>query len=206
MKDAPPGQHPRRAGRARGAATALLAGLLALPASAADGPRDFIANVETRLRAARALPDAPAREAACRTLLAETFDAEALAQAAAGALWDRLDDARRAAMVAATARRLDGECPSLLARPDTAAPEVLRERPAGAGLRIVTRLSRADGTAIMLVWAVIPGGPLGWRMTDLVADGIGTAATLRSEFEALLAVRDGDAAAAITDFAAGGRR
>ena len=200
MRGAPAGRPARRW------TAALLAGLLALPASAADGPRDFIATVEARLRAARALPDAPAREAACRTLLAEAFDAQALAQAAAGALWDRLDAPRRTAMVAATARRLGRECPALLARPDTAAPEVLRERPATDGLRIVTRLARADGSSMVLVWAIAPGGPLGWRMSDLVADGIGTAATLRSEFEALLTMRDGNAGAAIADLAAGGRR
>lgn len=192
--------------RSRGPAAALLAGLLAPPASAADGPRDFIATVEARLRAARALPDAPGQQAACRALLTEAFDAEALARAAAGALWDRLDDARRAAMVAATGRRLGRECPGLLARPDAAAPEVLRERPAADGLRIVTRLARADGSSMLLAWAIVPGGPMGWRMSDLVADGIGTAATLRSEFEALLAVRDGDAGAAIADLGAGGRR
>lgn len=192
--------------RLRGPAAALLAGLLALPASAAGGPRDFIATVEARLRAARALPDAPGQQAACRALLAEAFDAEALARTAAGALWDGLDDARRAAMVTATGRRLDRECHALLARPDTAAPEVLRERPAADGLRIVTRLARADGSSMVLVWAIAPGGPLGWRMSDLVADGIGTAATLRSEFAALLTMRDGDAGAAIADLAAGGRR
>jgi hypothetical protein len=54
----------------------------------------------------------------------------------------------------------------------------------------------------VLVWTLVPGGPLGWRAVELVADGRGVAATLRAEFAAALAARGGDADAAIADLTA----
>lgn len=184
---------------------AALLPLVAAPAQAAEAPRDFVATVEARLRAARALPEPAARDPACRALLAEAFDAEALARTAAGPHWPVLDAARRAAMTQAAARRLGRECTGLLARPDAGMAEVVRERADAAGVRIVTRLPQADGTATVLAWTIMRGGPLGWRLVDLVVDGIGTAATLRSEFEALVTMHDGDLPAAIRDLGTGTR-
>jgi hypothetical protein len=77
---------------------------------------------------------------------------------------------------------------------------IRRRREVPEGLRLTTQLPAADGSA--LVWTLVPGGPLGWRAVELVADGRGVAATLRAEFAAALAARGGDADAAIADLAA----
>ncbi len=188
----------------RAAVVALLS-VAAGPGWAVDAPRDFVAAVEARLRAARALPAPDTREPACRALLAEAFDAETLARTAAGAHWPGFDAALREAMTEAVARRLGRECPALLSRPDAGAMEVARERADAAGARIVTRLPRPDGTATVLSWTIVPGGAQGWRLADLAADGIGIAATLRSEFDALVALHEGDLRAAIGALATGGR-
>lgn len=180
--------------------------MMAAPAAASGSGRHFVAAVEARLRAARALPGAPAREASCHALLADAFDAAALARTAAGPRWDGFDAPARAEMTGAAMRRLQRECPALLARPDPGVPEVVREREAPPGLRLVTRLARTDGNALMVVWVMAPGGPMGWRLEDLVADGVSMAATLRSEFDARLAARDGDIRAAIADLGTEARR
>ena len=214
-----PGQAPcrgpnrRRRGRPRDAALAgprldvrvlLLAALWLLPpwlAAAQPDPAGFLAVVESRLRAARALPDAAAQRQACAALLAEAFDAAALARAAAAEAWDGLGPARRAALQAAAGARLARECPSLLARPDPGDAMIHRQREVPEGLRLTAQLPAADGSGSVLVWTLTPGGPLGWRAVELVADGRGVAATLRAEFAAALAARGGDADAAIADLA-----
>lgn len=190
----------------RRAAALLLPGLLAAAVALAQDARGFVAAVEARLRAARALPDPAARQAACRQALAEAFDAQALARTAAGPRWEGFDAALRSELAAATGARLGRECAPLLAAPEAGAAEVVRERATSSGWRLTTRLARAGAGDLILVWAVAPGGAMGWRLTDMTVDGIGVAATLRSELDALLAVHEGDARAAVAALAADGRR
>jgi hypothetical protein len=171
-----------------------------LPAAQPD-PACFLAAVEARLRAARALPDNTARRQACAALLAEAFDTAALARTAAAEVWDGLSPQRRAALEAAVRARLARECPSLLARPDPGDAVVHRQREVPGGLQVTLQLPAADGSGSVLVWTLSPGGSLGWRAAELVADGRGVAATLHVEFAAALAARGGDADAAIADLA-----
>lgn len=201
----PAGWCPAAGVRPRAPRVALFLALLglvppSLPAAQPD-PAGFLAAVESRLRAARALPEAAAQRQACAALLAEAFDAAALARAAAAEAWDGLGPARRVALQAAASARLARECPSLLARPDPGDAVIHRRREVPEGLRLTTQLPAADGSGSVLVWTLAPGGPLGWRAVELVADGRGVAATLRAEFAAALAARGGDADAAIADLA-----
>jgi ABC-type transporter MlaC component len=191
---------------ARATGLALLGVLAAGNAAQADQAESFIARAEAGLRDARAAPDAAARQHRCAALVATLFDPAALAESTAGATWQSLSAADRAALTAAVQRRLGQECPALLARPDTGAATILRRRETPSGLRVTTQLPAADGAGAVLTWTLASDAGGGWRARDLVADGRGVAAALRSEFEAALAVRDGDVARAIADLGGGGRR
>lgn len=203
----PPGRHPDRDGvlarRSHGLAVLMLGLMAAMPCARAEsGAEGFVARIESGLRAARAAPDASAREAGCAAILLEAFDRAALAEAVAGGQWATLTTPQRAALAEAIGGRMHAECRALMARPDPGASVLLRTRESAGALRVTTQLPATDGTGSVVTWTLAPGGPWGLQARDVVADGRGLAATLRAEFEGALASRQGDVAAAIADLGA----
>lgn len=186
----------------RQARQAALALLLALPAQAA-GPEDFLAALEARLGAARAQPVRADAETACAATLADAFDTALLAEAVAGEAVRDWPAPERAALAAAIASRLARECRDLLRRPDPGPARVLRLREGPGGPRLTVEIPSGEGPGHIVTWTLVPGGPLGWRAREMLADGRGLAATLRAEFEGALAMRSGDRGAAIRDLARG---
>lgn len=201
MPDRPPGARAVKAPVRRAVLAAVVA--VAGPAGAQTPAEAFVRRAEEGLRAARALPDRPARESRCAALMTEMFDSDALAESTAGAGWPALPPPQRAALVEAVGTRLRRECRALMARPDPGSPSILRIRESGGLLRVTTQLPATDGTGSVLVWALAPGGAWGMQARDLVSDGRSVAGLLRGEFEGALAARGGDPAAAIADLGRG---
>ncbi len=174
--------------------------------SAAPAPESFVARTQARIEAARSLAGATARRQACAALVADAFDAPAVARAAAGESWTMAGAAARRGFADAVGRRLAGECTNLLDRPERGEVSVRRVRQTPDGVRVTAQLQTASGPGSVFVWSLAPGGPLGWRATDLSIDGRGVVATLHGDLEALLTAQGGHVEAAMDAFAAGASR
>jgi hypothetical protein len=167
-------------------------------AALAASPEQFVERVQGRFDAIRAVA-AGGREAACRSLVADLFDVRAVAEGAGGPAWKKLGAPLKTAMEGAVRRRLVGECVDVAERPATGPGVVRKVKEIAGGIRLTVQFPADGGNGAVFVWTLRGGGALGYTARDLSVDGRGLVATLRADFEAALAVHDGNAGEAIGD-------
>jgi len=131
-------------------------------------------------------PPGAERDAAMRTLLRSGADLEAVGRFVLGRYWRGASEAERAGFLRLfEARVLDGLGQQL----GTVGPfEAVRgrARSAGEGVEIPLRIRPERGGAeIETLWRLEPGSG-GWRVTDVVAEGISLRITARSEYAAVI--------------------
>ncbi len=177
---------------------AFFSAFLATAVFAAVSPELFVERVQARFDQIRAT-GAGGREAACRSLVSDLFDVRAVAQGTGGPGWKTFAAAAKTALEAAVRRRLAGECVGVAERPATGPGVIRRVREIEGGIRLTVQFPKEGDAGTVFVWTLRPGGPLGFTARDLTVDGRGVVATLRADFEAALAVHDGNVAAAIAD-------
>jgi hypothetical protein len=172
------------------------------PVAAAE-PQRFIGEVEAQFDAAHEQPKGPARLAVCTTLVSRAFDLATIAKATAARQWDDVVHGLSDDLVTAVSRRLAAECVSMTGHTRRGHAVIRRVRQMKDGVRITAQYPGPGGEAAgsVFVWSLVPGGPWGFRATDLSVDGHSAAITLREDFEGSLAGHHGDLAAAIADVA-----
>jgi ABC-type transporter MlaC component len=169
---------------------------LTAAALAAVSPESYVAQTEVRFTAIRAAA-ADAKEPLCRRLVSDLFDESAVAAGAAGPLWKSFSASQRSALQEAVRRRIAGECAGMARRAETGEGVIRRVREIEGGIRLTVQYPDPSGAGPVFVWTLRPGGSFGWSARDLAIDGRGVVATLRADFEALLATHSGNVAAAI---------
>jgi len=185
----------------------VLAPVLApLPAFAAGSPQDFVDRTSSAFDAIRAKGTLSAQRAGCRSLVAKVFSLTALSRHVAGDNWRKLDPASMDALTSAVAFRLSEECAAVLRKSKTSGASVRKTRQTNAVLKVTALYPGPDDDNRVFVWSLTPGGPMGYRAVDLSIDGRSVVLTLRADFDAGLAARDGGIKAAIAAVRRGKRR
>ena len=189
-------------GRACGTAIAgaLLLALLARPGGAAM-PADFVEKATQRADSLRAAP-ASGRADGCKRLYSGMFDLSHLTRAVAAGHWDGMSAASRTALRNAIETRITRECLSLIERPHPGEPVIRRITEKGGTSKVTVQHIAADGRQSVVIWTLVPGGPLSMRALDAVADGRGLVATLRADFDGAAKGAGGNIERAIKGFAA----
>jgi phospholipid transport system substrate-binding protein len=175
-----------------GFAALAVAAACAAPAAHADG--DAAAFIDQLGRQATALAgdkslDIGTRTEKLRLLLDRGFDGAAIGRFVLGKYWRSASEAERAEFITlfrdftavSYARRFDayrGETLTILGSSVQAG-----EGPPTAVVR--SRLSRADGSVVRVDWRVRQTAD-GWRVYDVVVEGISMLLTQRSEFGAVI--------------------
>jgi len=170
--------------------TALLVGGGALAARAEGGsaPTDFVRDFGDR--AVTLLSDdgldAQGREAALRRLLSENFDVPVIGRFVLGRYWRTASEPERAEfaalfeeMIVATYARQLGNYAG-----ETLAVEGLRQSD-DRGAVVSSRILRASGSPIAVDWRLLRRGD-GWRVVDVMVEGVSMALTQRAEFAAVI--------------------
>lgn len=179
---------------------------MATAAFAAISPELFVQRVDARFDLVRAA-SVGGREGACRSLVSDLFDADAVAEGTGGPIWKSLSASAKTALRAAVRGRLAAECVGVAERRKTGPGVVRRVREIEGGIRLTVQFpgeGGADGT--VFAWTLRTGGVLGFTARDLSVDGRGLVSTLRADLEAALAVHEGNVTAAIADLGRSRRR
>lgn len=174
------------------AATVLLAGVSAASEEPATAPVETLhgALIET-MKAGGARRDAASRARSLEPVVHRVFDLERLARVALGPHWNTLDSGQRARMVdvvsrytaASYAARFDGYSGERF--------ETTGTRPLRRGRVLVrTLLHPPGGEPVRLDYVVQPRG--GWRIVNVVANGVSELALRRAEYDAVMAAEGFD--------------
>jgi phospholipid transport system substrate-binding protein len=178
--------------RSRRDVLVLTAGLFGARTARAGGSASaFVAELGERAIAVLARTDlAPAaRRAALAQLLSEGFDVALIARLALGRPYRELDPTQRAdyeelfrAFVLATySARLEGYSGERLV--------VLRETAtSGDDVLVATEIRRSGAAPLRVDWRV-RSGPDGWKVVDVIVEGVSMVVTQRNEFQAVVAAR-----------------
>ena len=136
---------------------------------------------------------ATSRERSLEPVVRKVFDLGRLARVALGPHWNALDSRQRTRMVdvvfrytvASYAARFDGYSGERF--------ETTGTRPLRRGRVVVrTLLHPPDGEPVRLDYVVQPA-PDGWRIVNVIADGVSELALRRAEYEAVMAAEDFEA-------------
>ena len=123
------------------------------------------------------------------TLLAENVAVERLAKAVLGRHWRAADQAQRDRFVALLPVYLRATYGSRLGEARGYRLEVGAPRPLTAGDMVVPARARRDnGTPVAIDWRVTPS-PDGWRILDVIVEGVSLALAWRNEFDAVIGQR-----------------
>lgn len=157
----------------------------AADASPRAAPDQLVRDVTQRIVT---LAEAPAgqREREIDRLLADSVDVERLARAVLGRHWRTADAAQRQRFVSLLAPYLRATYGSRLGEAAGYRLELGEPRPISAGdMMVPGKASRADGAPIAVDWRVAQT-PEGWRILDVVVEGVSMALAWRNEFDAVI--------------------
>jgi len=160
---------------------------LALPpvAGAAADPASFVADLGKRAIAVLGTTGA-VRQQRFREVFRDGFDIHYCAQAVLGRYWPLATAAEQQEFMRLYEDYVVFGYSARLGALGGQVFKVTGTRPAGAGVTVVGDVRGAnDPTGAEIDWQVIPAGA-GWRVTDVVVDGISMNETQRSEFAAVL--------------------
>jgi hypothetical protein len=101
-------------------------------------------------------------------------------------------------LASAVRQRLTRECAAMARSRTPGSTVMLSSRPAGDALVVTTRRDGSMGpSAQTVVWRLVRGGPWGWRIADIRAEGRGLVATLVGDANGALGAAPDDPDAAI---------
>ena len=165
-------------------AAVILAAALAAGGTATDAVRQRDAEI----RAALPPEGAPAGEAARKrieAIVSRIVDSRAMMEAALGARWDELTARQRARLLAAFERRFRIAGSAQLDDYRSTRIEYLPEQPDGDRVNVPTKLVvKGEPTEVTYSMRQEQGG---WRIVDIVVDGVSTVENYRSSFARVLA-------------------
>ncbi len=170
-----------------------LAALLAAGGSATDALRERDAEVRAALPAPGKEPDEAARRR-IEAIVARTVDLRGMLQAALGPRWGRITEKQRRRLLAAFEKRFRAVGGAQLDDYRSAQIEYLPEEPEGDRVRVPTRLTvKGETTPVAYLLAPEKGG---WRIVDVVVDGVSTVGNYRASFARVIAKEGVDGLAA----------
>ena len=130
---------------------------------------------------------AASRERSLAPVVREVFDLGRLARVALGPHWSALDSRQRARMVAVVSRYTAASYAARFGGYSGERFETTGTRPLRRGRVLVrTLLHPPDGEPVRLDYVVQPA-PDGWRIVNVIADGVSELALRRAEYEAVMA-------------------
>jgi phospholipid transport system substrate-binding protein len=172
--------------RRRSVVFGMLASGAASPAWANEAAEAALDRLVAGAQELASRPPGAARDAAMRALLRSGADLEAVGRFVLGRHWRSASEAERAEFLRLFEDRiLDGLGRRL---GDTGPFQAVRgrARPSGEGVEIPLRIRPERGGAeIETLWRLEPGSG-GWKVTDVVAEGISLRITTRSEYAAII--------------------
>lgn len=181
----------------RGTRRLAISGLLAIglasaiPAAAATpGPDQVVRGITERIvELAEAGVPTDERGRQVERLLAENVAVERLAKAVLGRHWRTASEPQRQRFVTLLPSYLRATYGSRLGEAAGYRLEVGSPRPLTAGDMIVPAQARREGgVPVAIDWRVTPA-PGGWRILDVVVEGVSLALAWRNEFDAVIGQR-----------------
>jgi phospholipid transport system substrate-binding protein len=150
-------------------------------------PDDVVRGVTERIvRLAEAKLPAGEREREMDRLLADNLDVERLSKAVLGRHWRSADETQRSRFLALLPAYLRATYGHRLGEAAGYRLKLGAPRPLTAGDMVVpAQAKRGGGPPIAIDWRVTPG-PDGWRILDLVVEGVSLALAWRNEFDAVI--------------------
>ena len=186
----------------------ILAALLLLTpaASAQTTPEHVVSSLANATM--DAIADAGATESdaigTVADLVKAAFDLPTLAQFTLGEYWQDISTGQRAAFQDAFGRHIAVTTIRRFRDFERAPLQHLGSRSVGdTDTLLGTQATRRDGSTARLVWRLRPADD-GWRVVDIVLDGVSLSLTSRDEFTAFLRRHDGEVAALTDALASGG--
>jgi phospholipid transport system substrate-binding protein len=187
----------------RRCATALLAALIFLlctpqivRAAATDGAGSFVAGLTDRAMVQLTEPGLAETEQKLRfrALFNEAFDLAAIGRFVLGRYWRRADPAQRSDFLGAFEDMMIYRFLPLFSLYSGEKFDIGAIRPHKNNpdfVSVETKLRRAEGEPIQVNWRVRKHGG-GYKIVDIVAEGVSIAVTLRSEYVSVLKRNGGD--------------
>src|SRR6201997_5349192 len=119
-------------------------------------------------------------------VIRRTFDTASMARLSIGPSWTGLSDAQRQQATESFGRYISAIYADRFDSYDGQKLEVTGEQPAPSGVRVRSRIIKANGEPVNVDYMMRPSGK-GWLISDVYLDGaISELATRRSEFAAIL--------------------
>jgi len=161
-----------------------LAALLAAGGNATEALRARDAEIRSALPAGGGEPDEGARRR-IEAIVARTVDTRAMLETALGPRWKQIGEAQRRRLQAAFEKRFRAVGSAQLDDYRSARIEYLPEERDGERVRVPTLLTvRGESTPVAYVLKPEKGG---WRIVDVVVDGVSTVGNYRASFARVIA-------------------
>lgn len=168
----------------------LLLSLPMAPCPAAADPAAFVADLGGRAIAVLGTTG-HVRQQRFREVFRDGFDIPYCAQAVLGRYWVQASPAERQQFMQLYEDYVVFGYSARLGALGGQAFKVTGARPAAAGVTVVSDVrGRNDPSGTEIDWRLVPAGA-GWKVTDVVIDGISMNETQRAEFAAVLARNGG---------------
>ena len=130
---------------------------------------------------------AASRERSLAPVVREVFDLGRLARVALGPHWSALDSRQRARMVAVVSRYTAASYAARFGGYSGERFETTGTRPLRRGRVLVRTLLHPPGGEPVRLDYVVQPEPAGWRIVNVIADGVSELALRRAEYEAVMA-------------------
>ena len=130
---------------------------------------------------------AASRERSLAPVVREVFDLGRLARVALGPHWSALDSRQRARMVAVVSRYTAASYAARFGGYSGERFETTGTRPLRRGRVLVRTLLHPPGGEPVRLDYVVQPAPDGWRIVNVIADGVSELALRRAEYEAVMA-------------------
>ncbi|MBI3678734.1 MAG: ABC transporter substrate-binding protein [Proteobacteria bacterium] len=168
------------------------------------GIRQFVEHWEAAAKAikSRASGGDTQIAAGCSELTGAAFDFDALLRESIPGTWTKLKPAQRTTLAAAVAKRATTDCVDHIQDYDGSPFAILGVRVADDGDRLVTANVRsAGGRNVHVTWRLRAADLGHWTAVDLIVEGRSMTARIRSEFNQILTIRNGNLTATIDTMA-----
>ncbi len=179
----------------RRAAFAAIAAILAFAAGpgtvrAEETPEDFLRSLTERAaeKLGNSSADRAGKEAAFRGLFRETFDLPSISRFVLGKHWRRAEADQREAFIASFEEMHMRRFLPLFAEFSEDMVSIGKFMQDGADPElylVASTIRRPNGEPIAVVWRVRDGGD-GFKVLDIIAEGVSMAITLRHEYSAVV--------------------
>lgn len=165
----------------------------------AESPEAFVADLAGRVLAIAGDPaiDQPGRLERIDRVTAGTFDLERTARLALGRFWKAASAAERQEFATLFKTYVLTSYGRRFAAFANRSLRVTGATPAGDDV-VVTSLVEGGSTPVRLDWRLAAAGP-GWRVLDLVVEGVSLLVTFRNEFAAVIERHGGRVAGLLAD-------